>query len=63
MTFTPKPTNEFPENTIINQSRAAGTTIVKGATLKIVYAVKYEEETVTKEENTEEENENTESDN
>ena len=57
VTFTPKPTNEFTENTIISQSRAAGTTIVKGATLKIVYAVKYEEETKedTKEETNKEE--------
>ena len=59
VTFTPKPTTEFSENTIINQSRAAGTTIVKGATLKIVYAVKYEDETIIKEEDkTEEENNN-----
>ena len=43
--FAPKQTDEFPENTIISQSRAAGTTIVKGANLKIVYAVKYIEET------------------
>ena len=47
VTFVPKPTDEFPENTIISQSRAAGTTIVNGATLRIVYAVKYEEETPT----------------
>lgn len=47
VTFVPKPTEEFPENTIISQSRAAGTTIVNGATLKIIYAVKYEEETPT----------------
>ena len=47
VTFVPKPTEEFPENTIISQSRAAGTTIVNGATLRIVYAVKYEEETPT----------------
>ena len=47
VTFVPKPTDEFPENTIISQSRAAGTTIVNGATLRIVYAVKYEEETAT----------------
>lgn len=58
VTFTPKPTNEFPENTIISQSRAAGTTIVKGATLKIVYAVKYEEETKIEEQKTEDENNN-----
>ncbi len=44
VTFVPKPTTEYQENTIISQSRAAETTIVKGATLKIVYAVKYEEE-------------------
>ena len=47
VTFVPKPTEEFPENTIISQSRAAGTTIVNGATLKIIYAVKYEEEAPT----------------
>ena len=47
VTFVLKPTDEFPENTIISQSRAAGTTIVNGATLRIVYAVKYEEETPT----------------
>ena len=45
VTFTAKPTNEYPENTIISQSRAAGTAIVKGANLTIVYAVKYEETT------------------
>jgi len=44
VTFVPKQTEEFPENTIISQSRASGTTIVKGATIKIVYAVKYQEE-------------------
>ena len=43
VTFTAKPTNEYQENTIISQSRAAGTTIVKGANLTVVYAVKYEE--------------------
>ena len=43
VTFVPKQTDEYPENTIISQSRAAKTTIVKGATLKIVYAVKYNE--------------------
>ena len=47
VTFVPKQTDEFPENSIISQSRAAKTTIVKGATLKIVYAVKYEETTDT----------------
>ncbi len=57
--FKGKPTNEFPENTIISQSRASGTTIVKGATLKIVYAIKYEEviEDETKEETKEEKKE------
>ncbi len=45
VSFVSKPTNEFTPNTIISQSRAAGTPIVKGANLKIVYAVKYEEET------------------
>ncbi len=49
VTFVPKQTDEFPENSIISQSRAAKTTIVKGATLKIVYAVKYEENAETPE--------------
>ena len=49
LTLVPKPTTEYQENTIISQSRAAGTNIVKGATLKIVYAVKYEEEKKTDE--------------
>ncbi len=52
VTFVPKQTDEFPENSIISQSRAAKTTIVKGATLKIVYAVKYEESTDTTTDNT-----------
>ena len=43
VTFVPKQTDEYPENKIISQSRAAKTTIVKGATLKIVYAVKYQD--------------------
>ena len=60
VTFTPKPTNEYQENTIISQSRAAGTTIVKGATLKIIYAVKYEEE--KKEEKNETNNDTTKKD-
>ena len=33
-------TNAYPEGTIINQSRTAGTTIVKGTTLKVTVAVK-----------------------
>lgn len=52
VTFVPKQTDEYPENTIISQSRAAKTTIVKGATLKIVYAVKYVEQTETPEDTT-----------
>lgn len=48
--FTPKQTDEFPENTIISQSRAAGTTIVKGANLKIIYAVKYNNQAENKDE-------------
>lgn len=47
VTFVPKQTNEFPENTIISQSRAAKTAIVKGANLKITYAVKYDDTTDT----------------
>ena len=43
VTFEAKPMTDKKENTITWQSRAAGTAIVKGATLKIVYAVKYEE--------------------
>ena len=50
VTFTAKPTNEYQENTIISQSRSAGTTIVKGANLTVVYAVKYEESTNDKKE-------------
>ena len=53
VTFVPKQTEEFPENTIISQSRASGTTIVKGATIKIVYAVKFQEEAPNEEENLE----------
>ena len=44
VSFQAKPTNEYKPNTIISQSRASGTPIVKGANLKIVYAVKYEEQ-------------------
>ena len=58
VTFVPKQSEEYPENTIISQSRAAETTIVKGATLKIVYAVKYEE-TVEEENEKDETNEET----
>ena len=52
VTFVPKQTEEYPENTIISQSRAPETTIVKGATLKIVYAVKFQEEVEEDEEET-----------
>ena len=45
VSFVAKPTNDLQPNTIIEQSRAAGSPIVKGANLKIIYAVKYEEET------------------
>ena len=43
VTFVPKQTEDYPENTIIEQSRAAGDPIIKGANLKITYAVKYQE--------------------
>ena len=36
-------TNAYPEGTIINQSRTAGTTIVKGTTLKVTVAIKPKE--------------------
>ena len=52
VTFVPKQTDEYPENTIISQSRAAKTTIVKGATLKIEYAVKKQDKTETPEDTT-----------
>ena len=42
--FEAKPTNEYKPNTIISQSRDPGDPIVKGANLKITYAVKYEEQ-------------------
>ncbi len=42
VTFVPKQSADLAENTIISQSRAAGTPIVSGATLRIVYAVKDE---------------------
>ena len=58
VTFVPKPTVDYSENTIISQSRASGTAIVKGATLKIVYAVKYEEEKKT-DDTTDDKKENT----
>ncbi|MBQ8472214.1 MAG: Stk1 family PASTA domain-containing Ser/Thr kinase [Bacilli bacterium] len=63
--FVPKETEEFEENVIISQSRAAGTTIVKGANLKIVYAVKYNETEIVdpENENTEEFEEDTNQDN
>ena len=59
VTFVSKPTNDQQENTIISQSRQAGTTIVKGATLKIVYAVKYEEDTKNGEDKEEKEDSKT----
>ncbi|MBQ8892395.1 MAG: Stk1 family PASTA domain-containing Ser/Thr kinase [Bacilli bacterium] len=45
VTFEPKVTNDYPENTIVYQSRPAGSQIYKGANLTIRYAQKYEEET------------------
>ena len=33
-------TNAYPEGTVISQSRTAGTTIVKGTTLKVTVAIK-----------------------
>ena len=45
-------TNEYAENTIITQSRTAGTKVVSGVTLRVTYAVKKEEtNTETKSEN------------
>ncbi len=38
-----KETNEVKENSIITQSRVAGTKVVPGATLRVTYAVKKEE--------------------
>ena len=44
VTFVPKETEEFTENTIIKQDRQPGDPIIKGANLKITYATKYQEE-------------------
>ena len=41
VTFVPKETEEFTENTIIKQDRQPGDPIIKGANLKITYATKY----------------------
>lgn len=40
-----KETNDYPENSIITQSRAAGSKVVKGVTLKVTYAKKKPEPT------------------
>ncbi len=53
VTFIPKQTEEFKENTIIKQDRQPGDPIVKGANLKITYAVKFQEETIDNETDTE----------
>ena len=45
---TAKETNDYTENTIIYQSRSAGTKVVSGVTLKVTYAIKKEESTSTK---------------
>ena len=39
-----KETNDYPENSIISQSRTAGTKVVKGVTLRVTYAKKKPEE-------------------
>ena len=41
---TAKETNEYPENSIISQSRQAGTKVVSGVTLRVTYAKKKPEE-------------------
>ena len=42
---TPKETNDYTENSIIYQSRAAGQKVISGVTLRVTYAVKKETET------------------
>ena len=42
-----KETNDIPENYIISQTRAAGTKVVKGVTLRVTYAKKKAEEPKT----------------
>ncbi len=49
VTFVPVKTSEYPENTIISQSRSAKDPIVKGATLKIRYAVRVDSTVETEE--------------
>ena len=41
---TAKETNEYPENSILTQSRQAGTKVVSGVTLRVTYAKKKPEE-------------------
>ena len=41
---TAKETNDYPENSIISQSRQAGTKVVNGVTLRVTYAKKKPEE-------------------
>ena len=49
---TAKETNDFTENTILTQSRAAGTKVVSGVTLRVTYAKKKTVTTTTNKENT-----------
>ena len=50
VTFIPKETEEFEENTIIKQDRQPGDPIIKGANLKITYATKYQVDNTQEEE-------------
>lgn len=47
-----KETNDFTENTILTQSRTAGTKVVSGVTLRVTYAKKKATTTTTNKENT-----------
>ena len=58
-----KETNDVPENTIISQTRTAGTKVVKGVTLRVTYAKKKPEEEKPKEETKPEENKDDKTDN
>ena len=58
VTFVPVQSEEYPENTIISQSRAPKTPIVRGATLKIEYAVKKQDITTSTDGNTNNNNSN-----
>ena len=65
MTVVEQETSDYPEGTIISQSRGTDTVVVKGVTLKIIVAKKREEvvedipdESTTNEEQTNEEEAN-----